>query len=76
MAICKPIISTASGGFVLPLAMILASSSTAFIWGRDKREHLKSSNDLKQIEQRIRNLETICTREDFNLPDKLEQSKK
>lgn len=77
VAICKPIIFTSSGGFILPLAVIFgASSSTAVIWGKNKQKSLESSDNLQQLEQRIRDLETICTREELNFADKLEQSSK
>ncbi|MEM9273823.1 MAG: hypothetical protein AAGA80_12775 [Cyanobacteria bacterium P01_F01_bin.143] len=64
MAICIPLVSASNIGTILPLAVIIgASASTISVWISDHQEYYKRSNNLQQIEQRIINLETICTQE-------------
>ena len=64
MAICIPLVSASNIGAILPLAVIIgASASTISVWISDSQEYSKKSNNLRQIEQRIINLETICTQE-------------
>ncbi len=46
---------------ILPLAVIVgATISTVAIWRNNKKQYFESSNDFKQIKQRISDLETIC----------------
>ena len=68
MAICIPLVSASGTGAILPLAVIIgASASTISVWISDREKDSKPSNNLQQIEQRIRNLETICTQENNSL---------
>ena len=76
MAICIPLVSVSKSGFILPLAVILgASVSTVSVWRSDKQKSLKYSHNLQQIEQRVRDLETICSSDNI-ITNKFEQLKK
>ncbi len=46
---------------ILPLSIIVgATISTVVIWRNNKKQYSESSDDFKQIKQRISDLETIC----------------
>ncbi len=67
MAICIPLVAISRSGIILPLAVILgASTSTVTVWRDANQKAVELANNLQQIEQRIRNLETICSSEDFD----------
>lgn len=64
LAICIPLVKISQTGVILPLAVVTgASISTVAVWRDERQKSLPSSNDFQQIEQRIRDLETICIRE-------------
>lgn len=74
MAICIPLVAISRTGIILPLAVILgASISTVSVWRNGNHKAVELANDLQQIEQRIRNLETICSSEDFDFNYQLKQ---
>ena len=74
MAICIPLVAISRSGIILPLAVILgASTSTVTVWRDGHQKVVELSNNLQKIEQRIRNLETICSSEDFDFNHKLDQ---
>ncbi len=74
MAICIPLISISRSGIILPLAVIWgASATTVTIWRSDNQKAVELSSNLQQMEQRIRDLETICSSEDFDAQKKFKQ---
>ncbi len=78
MAICIPLVAISRSGIILPLAVILgASTSTVAIWRSGNQKTLELSNNFqKQIEQRVRDLETICSSEDLDATKKFKQLEK
>lgn len=77
MAICIPLVAISRSGIILPLAVIFgASVSTVTIWRSDRQIVVKSSDELQQIEQRIRDLETICSSENFDAANKFKELEK
>jgi hypothetical protein len=71
MAISIPLVAMSRTGIILPLAVILgASTSTASIWQSKNQNKIELSDNLQQIEQRIRDLETICSSEELNVANK------
>ena len=77
MAICIPLVAISRSGIILPLAVILgASASTVAIWRSDNQKAVESSSNLQQMEQRIRDLETICSRENFDVQKKFKKLEK
>ena len=74
MAICIPLVAISRSGIILPLAVILgASTSTVTVWRDGNQKVVELSNNLQQIEQRIRNLETICSSEYFDFNHQLDR---
>ena len=74
MAICIPLVAISRSGIILPLAVILgASTSTVTVWRDANQKAVELANNLQQIEQRIRNLETICSSEDFDFNHQFKQ---
>ena len=74
MAICIPLVAISRSGIILPLAVILgASTSTVTVWRDGHQKVVELANNLQQIEQRIRNLETICSSEDFGFNHQFKQ---
>ncbi len=55
----------AQSSIILPLAVILgATISTVAIWNNDSKKYLESSNNFREIKQRVSDLETICINQD------------
>ncbi|MBV9387969.1 MAG: hypothetical protein JOZ78_16220 [Chroococcidiopsidaceae cyanobacterium CP_BM_ER_R8_30] len=75
LAICIPLVALTGSGVILPLAVLLgASGGTAVVWRSDRnRNTFKLTNDISQLQQRIVDLETICSSDEINLQKKLEQ---
>ena len=74
MAICIPLVAMSRSGIILPLAVILgASTSTVAVWRSGNQKVVELSNNFQQIEQRVRDLETICSSDDFDLNAQFKQ---
>ena len=77
LAICIPLVAMTKSGVVLPLAVILgASGVTAVVWVSSDRQTRKISNltnSVQLLEQRIVDLETICSSDEFSISQKLKQ---
>lgn len=77
LAICIPLSAVTKSGPILPLATLTgAAVGTAAVWRSDDKK--SKSNSLPQqkvelLEQRIANLETIVSSEDFDLRMKIKQ---
>ena len=72
MAICIPLVALSRSGVILPLAVILGSSaSTVAVWRNQDGQKLKSSN-FRAIEQRVIDLETICSSQDLDVAKKFQ----
>lgn len=77
LAICIPLSAVTRSGPILPLAAITgAAVGTVAVWRSDDKK--SKSNSLPQqkvelLEQRIANLETIVSRDDFDLLMKIKQ---
>lgn len=79
LAICIPLVAVTRSGVILPLAVILgASGSTAVVW-RSSKKHQHSGNmpelmnTVKQLNQRVGNLEVICSSNEFDIQKRLKQ---
>lgn len=77
LAFCIPFVTVTESGVILPLAVILgAAVATVAIWRRYDRHTINSvalANNVKDLEQRVANLEVICSNEELNFQDKLKQ---
>lgn len=77
LAICIPLSAVTKSGPILPLATLTgAAVGTGAVWRSDDKK--SKSNSLPQqkvelLEQRIANLETIVSSEDFDLRMKIKQ---
>ncbi len=72
LAICIPLVNISHSGIILPLAVIVgASTSTVAIWRSSNKKAVELSNNFQQIEQRIRDLETICSTENLDVKQRL-----
>jgi len=79
LAICIPLVAVTRSGVILPLAVILgASGSTAVVW-RSSKKHPQSGNmpelmnSVKQLNERVGNLEVICSSNEFDIQKRLKQ---
>lgn len=77
LGICVPLASLTHSGVMLPLIVMLgASGSTIVIWrpfqGRDQYL-LDQVTNLQTLEQRVKNLETICSSPEFELQQSVKQ---
>ncbi|WP_414585884.1 hypothetical protein [Scytonema sp. PCC 10023] len=77
LAICIPLSVVTRSGPILPLATLTgAAVGTAAVWRSDDKKSKSSSlpqQKVELLEQRIANLETIVSSEDFDLRMKIKQ---
>lgn len=77
LALCIPLVTVTKSGIVLPLTVILgASIATITVWRSSNLQTINSialSNSMKELEQRVTNLEVICSNEELNFQCKLKQ---
>ena len=78
LAICIPLSAATKSGAVLPLAVIVGTTvGTASIWGGSIEQltgDSQKSERIKQLEDRIADLETIITSEEINWQHSIEPS--
>ncbi|MEM7556437.1 MAG: hypothetical protein AAF378_20515 [Cyanobacteria bacterium P01_A01_bin.84] len=71
MALCIPIISISKGDITLPLALVIGTTiTTVSIWQSGSHKEINSSENFQQIEQRVRDLETIASSDKLDSVDK------
>lgn len=77
LAICIPLAAVTKSGPILPLAAIAgATFSTVAVWRADEKKsnsHDLSLQQLETLQQRLANLETIVSSDDFDLNKKIKQ---
>ncbi|MFG6094174.1 hypothetical protein SPB21_02940 [Leptothoe sp. ISB3NOV94-8A] len=65
LGVCIPLVAITNSGIILPLLVILSTGgATAAVWlspGRRRPEDIQLTQTVKALEERIINLETICT---------------
>ena len=77
LGICIPLVRLTNSGVLLPLiAMLGASASTLMIWRplqRRPQQLLEQIANFQTLEQRVKNLEAICSSPEFDLQKLLKQ---
>lgn len=77
LALCIPLVTITKSGIILPLTVILGVSVvTITIWQSSNIQTINSitlSNSMKELEQRVTNLEVICSNEELSFQNKLKQ---
>jgi len=77
LAICIPLAIVTNGGSILPLAVISAAAvGTVAVWRSSDHQPRNSpllTNNIKELEQRIANLEIICSSQELDLQKKIKQ---
>lgn len=77
MAICIPMIDMTDFAVILPLAVVLGSSgSTVAVWrsgNRQRGEITELTNKFRVIQERIVDLETICSAQELEIGKKFEE---
>ena len=77
LGICVPIISISESGITLPLVVILgANITTIIVWYSGSYKSRKSVQDLQKIEERVRNLEAICSDKELDMTTKIKRLEK
>ena len=80
LAICIPLSAATKSGPLLPLAVVVGTTvGTASVWGGSIEQltgENQKSEQIKQLEARIADLETIITSEEINWRHSLEPSSK
>ncbi|MBW4559800.1 MAG: hypothetical protein KME32_01370 [Mojavia pulchra JT2-VF2] len=75
IALCIPLSAVTRSGFILPLAAIGgAAAGTAAVWRSDEKKsriEFLQQQKIELLEQRIANLETIVSSDDFDLHMKI-----
>jgi len=63
---CVPIIALTSMGILLPLVLLVALTiGTSAVWGFHSQSMTAAELELKQLQERIVNLETIASHEEL-----------
>ena len=79
-AICIPLSSATNSGAILPITVLVGTTlGTASVWRADPEKSTNSSQaseKIKQLEERIANLEIIITSENINWQSSIEPSSK
>lgn len=78
VALCIPLVAIAGSSLgILPLAVIAgATVGTTVVWRVSETQptnKLVLGNSMKQLEQRVANLEAICSSTELELHDKIKQ---
>ena len=77
LGICVPLVRWTDSGVLLPLiAMLGASGSTLMVWRPPQRRSQQLPEQManfQTLEQRVKNLETICSSPEFDLQKALKQ---
>ncbi|MGF1487141.1 MAG: hypothetical protein ACFBSE_08510 [Prochloraceae cyanobacterium] len=78
LGICIPLTAITQSGAILPLSVIIgASGATLAVWRNYSRSHLHKIEQLQnrcvQLETRIIDLETICSRQELSETEKFKQ---
>jgi hypothetical protein len=77
LALCIPLSAVTKSGAILPLAVMSgAAVGTVAVWrGSDNQSRNKPllTNSIKELEQRVANLETICSNQELDLQNKIKQ---
>lgn len=75
LGICVPLTGLTNSGVVLPLLVILGTSgSTIMVWRPPQlrvRQLSEQMDSFQSLEQRVKNLETICSSPEFELQKSL-----
>ncbi|MCL1469326.1 hypothetical protein [Argonema antarcticum] len=77
LAICIPLSAITRSGAILPLAVISgATIGTVVVWRDSERGNKRNAeliNNAKKLEERVANLEIICSNEELDLRKRLKQ---
>lgn len=77
LAICIPLTAVTRSGAILPVAVIFtAAVSTVAVWRKSDNQPKISPllpNTIKALEQRVSNLEIICSSQELDLQSKIRQ---
>ncbi|MEC4894291.1 MAG: hypothetical protein SAL07_22950 [Oscillatoria sp. PMC 1051.18] len=77
LAICIPIVAITHSGVILPLTLILAVSGITCTLLSSPRPQIenspKSTSNLQELEERIVNLEAICSSNEFEIKKEFKQ---
>lgn len=76
LAICIPLSAVTRSGPILPLAVITGAAAGTYVVWRDPENQLKNNlltSNVKKLEQRIANLETIISHQELDLDRKIKQ---
>ncbi len=76
LAICIPLASVTKSGAILPLAVISgAAVGTVAVWRSSERQPRSPllTNNIKTLEERVTNLETIWSSQELDLQSKIKQ---
>ena len=77
LVICIPLASVTRSGAILPLAVISGATVGSLAVWRGSNNQSKNSppltNSIKELEQRVANLEIICSSQELDLQNKIKQ---
>lgn len=77
LAICIPLSAITRSGAILPLAVISgATIGTVVVWrgsDRGSKKNPELIKNIKKLEERVGNLEIICSSEELDLQKRLKQ---
>lgn len=74
LAICIPLTAVTRSGAILPIVVISgATVGTVAVWRKSNNQSRNPllTNSIKELEQRVANLETICSSQELDLQSKI-----
>lgn len=76
LAICIPLSAATESGPIIPIAVVSgAAVGTAAVWkssDQKSQNSIEASNKVKELEERIADLETIVARDDIDLQRRIQ----
>jgi hypothetical protein len=77
LAICIPLVAITRSGPILPLAVITGAAAGTYVVWRDSENQSRNNplltSNMKELEQRIANLEMIVSHQELELDHKIKQ---
>lgn len=77
LAICIPLVSITNSGPILPITVVAGAIIGTFVVWYNPDNQIRNSprltNNEKQLEQRVANLEVICSNQELDLQNTINQ---
>jgi len=74
LVICIPLVAVTRSGPILPLAVVASTAiGTVAVWRGNRELNDNLTNSIKNLEQRVVDLETICSSQEIELQRRIQR---